>query len=132
MELFTNWVIGEGAEGIVVRHDRAGWFKVKSRHNIDVAIIGYSEGTENRKGMLHDLLVAVIRNDGTFHELARVGGGFTEEDRKTIADEMASFVPSDYVAVNNDYVAYEMVHPGPVIEITSRPDTRKRPWRAGQ
>ena len=119
MELFTDWVIGEGAEGIVVRHDRAGWFKVKSRHNIDVAIIGYSEGTENRKGMLHDLLVAVVRNDGTFHELARVGGGFTEEDRKTIADEMKRrVVPSDYVAVNNDYVAYEMIHPGPVIEIS--------------
>jgi len=119
MDLFTDWVIGEGAEGIVVRHDRAGWFKVKSRHNIDVAIIGYSEGTENRKGMLHDLLVAVVRNDGTFHELARVGGGFTDEDRRTIADEMKRrVVPSDYVAVNNDYVAYEMIHPGPVIEIS--------------
>jgi ATP-dependent DNA ligase len=119
MELFTDWVIGEGAEGIVVRHDQAGWFKVKTRHNIDVAVIGYSEGTEDRKGMLHDLLVAVVRNDGTFHELARVGGGFTEEDRRIIADEMRRrVVSSDYVAVNNDYVAYEMVHPGPVIEIS--------------
>jgi len=27
-------------------------------------------------------------------------------------------VPADYVAVNNDYVAYEMIHPGPVIEIS--------------
>ena len=119
MELFTDWVIGEGAEGIVVRHDRAGWFKIKSRHNMDVAIIGYSEGTDKRKGLLHDLLVAVVRNDGTFHELVRVGGGFTEDDRKEIADEMKRrVVPSDYVAVNNDYVAYEMVHPGPVIEIS--------------
>src|SRR6478672_4175296 len=119
MEAFTDWVIGEGAEGLVVRHDRAGWFKVKSRHNIDVAIIGYSEGTDNRKGLLHDILVAVVRNDGTFHELARVGGGFTEEDRRTIADEMKRrVVTSDYVAVNNDYVAYEMIHPGPVIEIS--------------
>ena len=119
MEAFTDWVIGEGAEGLVVRHDRAGWFKVKSRHNIDVAIIGYSEGTDNRKGLLHDILVAVVRNDGTFHELARVGGGFTEEDRRTIADELKRrVVPSDYVAVNNDYVAYEMIHPGPVIEIS--------------
>ena len=69
--------------------------------------------------MLHDLLVAVIRDDGTFHELARVGGGFTEEDRRTIADELKRrIVPSDYVAVNNDYVAYEMINPGPVIEIS--------------
>jgi len=119
MERFTEWVIGEGAEGVVVRHDQAGWYKVKLRHNLDVAIIGYSEGTEGRKGLLHDLLVAVMRSDGTFHEFTRVGGGFTEEERKTIASELKRrIVPSDYVAVNNDYVAYEMIHPGPVIEIS--------------
>lgn len=119
MEKFTDWVIGEGAEGLVVRHDQAGWFKIKTRHNIDAAIIGYSEGTEDRKGLLHDLLVAVMRNDGTYHEFCRVGGGFTEEDRRIIADELRRrVVPSDYVAVNNDYVAYEMTAPGPVIEIS--------------
>jgi ATP-dependent DNA ligase len=119
MEKFTEWVVGEGAEGLVVRHDQAGWFKIKLRHNIDAAIIGYSEGTDDRKGLLHDLLCAVIRNDGTYHEFCRVGGGFTEEDRRIIADELRRrVVPSDYVAVNNDYVAYEMTAPGPVIEIS--------------
>ncbi len=119
MEMFTEWVVGDGAEGVVVRHDQAGWYKIKIRHTLDVAIIGYSEGTDARKGMLHDLLVAVMRQDGTFHEFTRVGGGFTDEDRKTIASEMKRrIVPSDYVAVNNDYVAYEMIHPGPVIEIS--------------
>src|SRR5216110_1605327 len=108
MEAFTDWVIGEGAEGLVVRHDRAGWFKIKSRHNLDVAIIGFSEGTDNRKGLLHDLLVAVMRDDGTFHELGRVGGGFTDDDRKEMVKMLRKrVVPSDYVAVNNDYVAYE-------------------------
>jgi len=119
LEYFTDWVVGEGSEGVVVRHDQAGWFKIKSRHTLDVAIIGYSEGEEGRKGLLHDLLVAVVRSDGTFHEFTRVGGGFTDEDRKTIvADLKKRIVPSDYVAVNNDYVAYEMIRPGPVIEIT--------------
>jgi hypothetical protein len=119
MEMFTEWVIGEGAEGIVVRNDQAGWYKIKVRHNIDAAIIGFSEGTDDRKGLLHDLLVAVMRDDGTFHEFARVGGGFTDEDRKTILEELRRrIVASDYVAVNNDYVAYEMTHPGPVIEIS--------------
>ena len=119
MELFTEWVIGEGSEGIVVRHDNAGYYKIKIRHNLDVAIIGFSEGTDERKGLLHDLLVAVMRKDGTMHELVRVGGGFSEEDRRIIADELRRrVVSSDYVAVNNDYVAYEMTAPGPVIEIS--------------
>lgn len=119
LELFTDWVVGEGSEGLVIRHDQAGWFKVKLRHNLDAAIIGFSEGSDDRKGLLHDLLVAVMRDDGTFHEFARVGGGFTDEDRRTLADDLRRrVVPSDYVAVNNDYVAYEMTAPGPVIEIS--------------
>ncbi|MEJ7623200.1 MAG: hypothetical protein WKF34_04345 [Pyrinomonadaceae bacterium] len=118
-EKFTEWAVGGGAEGVVLRHEQAGWYKIKARHNLDVAIIGYSEGTDARKGLLHDLLVAVVRKDGTFQELTRVGGGFTEDERKTIASDLKRrIVPSDYVAVNNDYVAYEMIHPGPVIEIS--------------
>jgi hypothetical protein len=118
-DLFTDWVIGEGGEGLVVRHDRIGWYKIKMRHSLDVAVIGFSEGIEDRKGMLHDLLVAVMRDDGTFHEFARVGGGFKDEERKTfVKDFKKKVVPSDYVAVNNDYVAYEMLEPGTVIEIS--------------
>jgi ATP-dependent DNA ligase len=118
LELYLDWVVGEGAEGLVVRSD-AGYYKVKARHTLDVAIIGYSEGIEQRKGMLHDLLVAVVRPDGTFQELTRVGGGFSDADRKEfVKDLKPRIVPSEYVAVNNDYVAYEMIKPGPVIEIS--------------
>ncbi len=119
LELYVEWVVGQGAEGVVVRHDSAGMFKVKARHNLDVAIIGFSEGTDDRKDMLHDLLVAVVRDDGTYHELTRVGGGFTDQDRRDFVKDLRKrTAPSDYVAVNNDYVAYEMIKPGPVIEIS--------------
>lgn len=119
-ELFNEWVTEGGAEGLVVRHDQAGWYKIKERHTLDVAIIGFSEGVNDRKGILHDLLVAVARQDGTFHEFARVGGGFTDDDRKNIVSQLKPRVaPSDYVAVNNDFVAYEMIEPGPVIEISA-------------
>lgn len=119
MQVYVDWVVGEGAEGVVVRNDKAGWYKIKTRHNLDVAIIGFSEGTEQRKGMLHDLLVAVVRPDGTYQELTRVGGGFSEAERKEFYKEFKKrIVPSEYVAVNNDYVAYEMIKPGPVIEMS--------------
>src|SRR5436305_3794467 len=100
LELFADWVIDKGSEGIVLQSDTSNWYKIKTRHNVDVAVIGFSEGSDDRKGMLHDLLVAVMRDDGTFHELTRVGGGYTEEDRKIIAAEMKRRrAPSDYVAV---------------------------------
>ncbi|MBK6723534.1 MAG: ATP-dependent DNA ligase [Acidobacteria bacterium] len=119
LALLADWVIEKGSEGLVLQHDTANWYKIKLRHNLDAAIIGYSEGSDERKGLLHDLLVAVVRNDGTFHELTRVGGGFRDEERKTIAADLKKrIVPSDYVAVNNDYVAYEMIKPGPVIELS--------------
>ncbi|MBV9217453.1 MAG: ATP-dependent DNA ligase, partial [Acidobacteria bacterium] len=118
LEAFNDWVVGEGSEGLVVRNDKVGTFKIKARHTLDCAVIGFSEGTEGRKEMLHDLLVAIVRKDGTFQELTRVGGGFTEQQRKEfLKDFKKNIVPSEYVAVNNDYVAYEMIKPGPVIEI---------------
>ena len=45
MEIFTDWVIGEAAEGLVIRHDRLGWYKLKLRHNHDAAFIGFSEAS---------------------------------------------------------------------------------------
>ena len=119
LELYLDWVINEGSEGLVVRHDKAGYYKVKVRHNLDVAILGFSEGIDDRKGILHDLLVGVVRPDGTYQELTRVGGGFKDAERKKfVTDLKKMIVPSEYVAVNNDYVAYEMIKPGPVIEIS--------------
>lgn len=119
LELYLDWVVSDGAEGLVVRHDKAGLFKVKVRHNLDVAIIGFSEGIDDRKGILHDLLVGVVRADGTYQELTRVGGGFKDAERKNFVKDLKKLiVPSEYVAVNNDYVAYEMIKPGPVIEIS--------------
>src|SRR5262249_13033599 len=77
-ELYDQWVEKEGAEGIVCRSDVAGSFKIKPRHNLDVAVIGFAESGGERTGLLHDMLVAVLRQEGTFHVLGRVGGGFTD------------------------------------------------------
>ena len=46
LKQFKKWVDGEGAEGVVARNDTAGVFKVKPRHTIELAAIGFTEGLD--------------------------------------------------------------------------------------
>ncbi len=117
--LFENWVEGEGAEGLVARSDSTGQFKIKPRHTIDVVVVGFTEASDDRQGLLHDLLVAVMRSDGSLQILTRVGGGFSEDLRRSMLSDLKDMiVASEYVEVNSDYVAYQMVRPDWVIEIS--------------
>ena len=103
-----------GMEGVVVRSDAAGSFKIKPRHTIDAAVIGY---TENEDG-IHDLLVALMRPDGTYQILGRVGGGFTDQARRDwLCDLSEMQVDSDHIETN-DGLAYRWVRPDFVIEIS--------------
>jgi hypothetical protein len=115
---YEAWVEKEGAEGIVVRSDTAGMFKIKPRFSVDAAVLGFTEGTDDRKGMLHDVLLGLVRRDKTFHVLGRVGGGFTDDQRREwLSDLKDMSVESDYAEVN-DSVAYQMVKPEWVVEIS--------------
>lgn len=116
---YKAWVEDEGEEGIVAIGDKRGWFKIKPRHTLDLAVIGFSEGTEDRTGMLHSLLIAAVRDDGTFHLVGKVGGGFSDAQRVEIFADLGKRVTeSTYVEVNSDRVAYRMVTPGLVAEIS--------------
>lgn len=118
MKQFRQWVLKESAEGIVARSPSAGVFKVKPRHSLDLAVIGFSEGLDDRQGMVHDLLLAVVRPSGRFQIAGRVGGGFSDEDRVSLLDTLSQrVVDSDFREVNSERVAYQMVEPGIVIEI---------------
>jgi hypothetical protein len=118
MKLFDKWVEAEGAEGLVVRSDTAGQFKIKPRISLDVAVLGFTEGAEDRVGMIHDVLVGLMRQDNSFHILGRVGGGFSEDERRAwLSDLKDMAAESDYAEVN-DAVAYQMVRPEWVIEIS--------------
>jgi hypothetical protein len=119
LEAFEKWVTEDGGEGVVARSDENGWFKVKPRHTIDAAVIGFAEGTDDRSGMLHDLLLGIARADGSWQVLGRVGGGFSEDERRAFLSDLRDIVThSDYAEVNSDRVAYEMVKPEWVVEIS--------------
>ena len=109
----------EGAEGLVARSDTAGTFKIKLRQTLDAAVIGFTESTDERQGLLHDLLVAVMRGDETLQVLTRVGGGFSDDQRRTMLSDLKDMAAgSEYAEVNSDHVAYQMVEPQWVIEMT--------------
>jgi hypothetical protein len=119
LEQFKKWVDDENAEGVVARNDTAGVFKVKPRHTIDLAAIGFTEGLDDRAGMLHDVMLAVVRADGSFHIIGRVGGGFSDDERVELLKQLESrVVESEYAEVNSDRVAYRMIEPGIVFEIS--------------
>ena len=129
---FENWVEGQGAEGIVVRGDTVGNFKIKPLYSLDAVVIGFTESTDDRTGMMHDLLLAVRRRDGAYHVLCRVGGGFSEDLRRSMLSDLKDMiVGSEYAEVNSDHVAYQMVRPELVIEISCldlvAQNTRGRP-----
>jgi hypothetical protein len=118
-KLFAQWVEGEGAEGLVVRSDTAGMFKIKPRHSLDAVVIGFTESIQERQGMLHDMLLAVMRQDGTLQVLSRVGGGLSEDERRAMLSDLKDMVvESEYAEVNSDHVAYQMVQPDWVVEIS--------------
>ena len=116
---FREWVELGGEEGVVVRSDKLGWFKIKPRHSLDLAVIGYSHGIEERADWLHSLLLGVVRDDGTFHVVGRTGGGFSDQQRIDMPKELlARVVASSYSEVNSDRVAYKMLEPGLVAQVS--------------
>ncbi len=115
---FNEWVDQEKAEGIVVRSDVAGNFKIKPLHTLDALVLGFTESTDDREGMMHDLLLGVVREDGAIQVMCRVGGGFSDEDRREMLSDLKDMVvESEYAEVNSDHVAYQMVTPKWVVEV---------------
>jgi ATP-dependent DNA ligase len=115
---YQKWVEEEGEEGIVARSDATGMFKVKPLHSLDLAVVGFTESINEREGLLHDMLLAVVRDDGTFQIISRVGGGFSEDQRGEFLKKLKTMVvESDFREVNSDRVAYQMIRPELVCEI---------------
>jgi ATP-dependent DNA ligase len=116
---FEKWVEDDDGEGIVTRSDTAGTYKIKPQHSVDTVVIGFTESSDERQGMLHDLLLGVVRPDNTLHVLCRVGGGFSDDERRDLLSDLKDMViESEYAEVNSDHVAYRMVRPEWVAEIT--------------
>ena len=114
-QIYEEWVEGEGAEGLVVHSESPIVWKVKTRHTIDAAVIGYTTADRG----IRDLMFAVCRPDGLFQMFALGSTGMTDEDRADIAKRLSEkHVESQYVLSDSRGIAYQMVKPELVFEIS--------------
>ncbi len=116
-KLFNDWVKNEGSEGLVVRCEHPYIYKIKPSHTVDAAIIGYIEGSDDRKGLVKSILVALMRSEGVFQVLGRVGTGFSDVQRSELLEKMRKLeVESEFIEVDSDSMPYKMVKPEIIVE----------------
>lgn len=115
LAIYKEWVDGEGAEGLVVHTEGPVVWKVKHRHTIDAAVIGY---TVSERG-ISSLMFAVRRGDGLFQHFVEGSTGMTDEERADVARRLNLLhVDSQYILSDVRGIAYQMVKPEMVYEFT--------------
>lgn len=113
--IYDEWVDEEGAEGLVIHSESPIVWKVKPRHTIDAAIIGYTTGDRG----VRDLMMAVRREDGAFQMFAVGSGSLADDDRASLASRLSDMhVESQYVLPDSRGIAYQMVRPEIVFEVS--------------
>ena len=113
--IYDEWVDCEGAEGLVIHSDSSIVCKVKPRHSIDAAIVGYTTGDKG----VRDLMLSVRRKDGLFQVFAVGSGSLSDEDRAALAGRLSGMhVASQYILSDSRGIAYQMVRPEIVWEVS--------------
>jgi ATP-dependent DNA ligase len=117
-EIYRKWVEDEGAEGIVVRSELPLVYKIKPRYTVDVAVVGFSEGTGDQKGQIRSLLLAMMPEEGKYQITGRTGNGFDDELRKQLLTDLRpKIIESLYIETDSNHVAFHMIKPEIVIEL---------------
>lgn len=115
--LYKTWVIDGEQEGIVcVDEHNHTIYKIKPKHNIDAVILGFTESPDVAD-CLRVLLTGLVRPDGSFQVLAKVGTGFDDEQRRSFYHQLkAMAVPSAFRTTDRNHTLFTMVRPEIVIE----------------
>ena len=118
-EAYTEWVENGGAEGLVVHNETPIVYKLKPRHTIDCAIIGYTLGEDEHAGGIRDIMVAVMTPEGQLHQFTTLGNGLTVSQRVEMLQKLEPLACiSEYIETDSRGVAYQMVRPEIVAEIS--------------
>ncbi|MCP3886313.1 MAG: hypothetical protein GY700_12725, partial [Propionibacteriaceae bacterium] len=115
VDAYERLVTRDGHEGIVIRSADGRILKVKPEIVIDAAIVGF---TETLSGDLSEILVALMRTDGSYQLLGRVDTGFTRADRQELAERLRhAVVPSPHLAPSRRGALFRFVQPVIVVEV---------------
>ncbi len=119
MSLYTEQVVDNGHEGLVcVAPETPIIYKIKQRHNVDAVVVGFTERPDE-PGKIRVLLTALQRPDGSFQIFSKVGGGFDEEERRSVFNMLhEDAVPSEYKEVDRNHTLFTMVKPKHVLEVS--------------
>lgn len=118
--IYHELVEKNGAEGVVLHSEQPIIYKVKPRHTVDAVVIGYTVGEDERSEMVRDILVAVMLPDGSLQQFASTGSGLTDEQRIRLYNHFSTgHVESDYIETDSRNVAYQMVRPDTIVEISA-------------
>jgi hypothetical protein len=117
--VFKRWVEEEDSEGIVVRSDLPLIYKIKPKHTIDVAVVGYSEGTGESRNSIRTLLLAMMTSENRYQIVGKTGNGFSDDQKRELFDKFSKMViDSRYIETDSNHVAFRMIRPETVIEIS--------------
>lgn len=115
---YDHWVTDGGAEGVVVHCENPMVWKVKPRHTIDAVIVGYTVDDEH-PDHLREMLLAVDYADGMFQQFAVTGGGMSDDEKMSMQEHLSQLcVTSEYIATDSRNVAFQMVKPEVVVEMS--------------
>ena len=117
LEKFFSESVRRGFEGIVCRDPQSRYgdspFKRKKVRSADVVVLGISKDSKRfktEKGMIGSLLCECLR-EGKFLAVGRVGGGFSNEERKALYKALMEFK-------TGEDERYIYVRPALVLEVT--------------
>lgn len=89
MSRYNEWVLDQGLEGLVVRHDNGQIYKVKPELELDAVVIAWSERLVEGRSEMRELQVALVRDEHStqrpgarlYQLIGTVGTGFGERER---------------------------------------------------
>lgn len=116
LALWNEWVEGGKGEGLVLRTADNLVYKAKPTIDLDAAIIGYTDSSDEPEAV-GSLLLAMMREDGQFQVIGACGNMPTEQRKAFYAQLKGKEIPSTYRYANSKGALYRFVAPETVIEV---------------